>query len=128
MAQTKRKRQTKHRGNAAGVIEARGRTGRPPSAEEKKRSDRSERERRREERLNRKPTMKGAVQRALLAGVFMFIFLLVTFHPKAGQSRLVAAAVYAVVAMLLYVALGYYIELFLWRRRMAKKQAAATRR
>ena len=28
MAQTKRKRRTKHRGNAAGVVEARGRTSR----------------------------------------------------------------------------------------------------
>ena len=34
MAQTKRKRRTKHRGNAAGSIEARGRTGRKPTAEE----------------------------------------------------------------------------------------------
>ena len=35
MAQTKRKRQTKHRGNAAGVVESRGRTGRKPTADEK---------------------------------------------------------------------------------------------
>ena len=34
MAQTKRKRQTKHRGNAAGVVESRGRTGRKPTAAE----------------------------------------------------------------------------------------------
>ena len=32
MAQTKRKRRTKHRGNAAGMVEARGRTGRKPDA------------------------------------------------------------------------------------------------
>jgi hypothetical protein len=32
MAQTKRKRRTKHRGNAAGTIESRGRTGRKPTA------------------------------------------------------------------------------------------------
>jgi protein-S-isoprenylcysteine O-methyltransferase Ste14 len=124
MAQTRRKRQTKHRGNAAGVIEARGRTGRPLSAEEKKRSDR---DRRREERLSRKPTLKSSSQRALLAGAFMFIFLLVTFHPKKG-NRIVGDIIYALVAMLLYVGLGYYLEMFLWRRRMAKKQAAATRR
>ena len=35
MAQTTRKRQTKHRGNAAGVVESRGRTGRKPTAAEK---------------------------------------------------------------------------------------------
>ena len=35
MAQTRRKRRTKHRGNAAGVVESRGRTGRKPTAAEK---------------------------------------------------------------------------------------------
>ena len=35
MAQTKKKRSTKHRGNAAGVVEARGRTGRKLTDEEK---------------------------------------------------------------------------------------------
>ena len=29
MAQTKKKRNSKHRGNAAGIVETRGRTGRP---------------------------------------------------------------------------------------------------
>ncbi|HET9094885.1 MAG TPA: hypothetical protein VFN36_07325 [Solirubrobacteraceae bacterium] len=125
MAQTKRKRQTKHRGNAAGFVEARGRTGRPPTAEERKRATRDSR---REERLNRKPTWKGSAQRALLAGGFMFLFLYFTYHAKSGGSRLVAALLYAGVAMLLYIGLGYYIEMFMWRRRMAKKQTAAARR
>ena len=120
MAQTKRKRQTKHRGNAAGVIEARGRTGRPPTADEKKRATRDQR---REDRLNRQPTWKSSAQRALLAGAFMFVFLLITVHPKKG-NRFVGAAIYAVMAMLLYMLLGYWLETYLWRRRMAKKQAA----
>ncbi|HEX3804644.1 MAG TPA: hypothetical protein VHV75_17590 [Solirubrobacteraceae bacterium] len=124
MAQAKRKRQTKHRGNAAGVIETRGRTGRPPSAEEKKRSDR---ESRREARLTRKPTWKSSSQRALLAGAFMFIFLLITNHSKGG-NRIEAAVMYAVVAMLLYILLGYWLETFLWRRRMAKKQVTSAKR
>ena len=38
MAQTKRKRRTKHRGNAAGSIEARGRTGRKPTEQELKKA------------------------------------------------------------------------------------------
>ncbi|HWE58786.1 MAG TPA: hypothetical protein VG228_03740 [Solirubrobacteraceae bacterium] len=123
MAQTKRKRQTKHRGNAGGGIVARGRTGRPPTAEEKKRSDRDSR---REERLNRKPTWRSATQRAALAGAFMFLFIL--FLGPKSKDRVVGAVVYAVIAMLLYVVLGFYLETFLWRRRMAKKQAATTRR
>jgi hypothetical protein len=124
MAQTKRKRHTKHRGNAGGVVEARGRTGRPPSADEKKRG---QRDTRREERLYRKPTVKGSAMRALLAGGFMFVFLMFTNKAK-GADKVVGALVYALVAMVLYVGLGYYIETVLWRRRMAKKQAAATRR
>ncbi len=124
MAQTKRKRQTKHRGNAAGVVEARGRTGRPPSAEEKKRTTRSTRDTRREERLNRKPTWKSSAQRAVLAGGFMFLFLMLTYHSKSG-NRFVAALLYAVMAALLYIVLGYWLETFLWRRRMAKKQASS---
>jgi hypothetical protein len=122
MAQTRRKRQTKHRGNAGGGIVARGRTGRPPTADEKKRATRDTR---REERLNRRPTWKSSAQRALLAGGFMFLFLL--FLGPKTKDRFVAAIVYAIVAMLLYVVLGYYLEMFLWRRRMAKKQAAPRR-
>ena len=124
MAQTKRKRQTKHRGNAAGGIVSRGRTGRPLSAEEKKRTDRDTR---REERLNRKPTWKSAGTRAALAGAFMFVFLLFVLHPKHGASPVLPALLEAVVAMLLYLVLGFYLEMYLWRRRQAKKAAAQRR-
>ena len=57
MAQTKRKRQTKHRGNAAGVIESRGRTGRKPTKAERE----GKREVTRVPRQDRPPTWKGAV-------------------------------------------------------------------
>ena len=117
MAQAKRKRRTKHRGNAAGTIEARGRTGRPPSAAEKKQVSR---EQAREKRLTTPPTWAGSAKRALLAGLFMFVFLYLTDHPKHG-SRIVSAVLFAVVAMLLYIPGGYYLEMHLWRRRMAKK-------
>jgi hypothetical protein len=124
MAQTKRKRHTKHRGNAGGVIETRGRTGRPPSANEKKRVDRDVR---RDQRLTRKPTLKAAVTKGLLCGGFMFVFLLLVNHSKGG-NRLLGALITGAAATLLYIGLAYYMDLFLWRRRMAKKQAAATRR
>jgi len=125
MAQTKRRRQTKHRGNAAGGIVSRGRTGRPPSAEEKKRN---ERDQRREDRLLRKPTWKSAGTRAALAGTFMFVVLLFVIHPKKGTSPVLPAVFEALIAMLLYLVLGFYLETYLWRRRMAKKQAATARR
>jgi hypothetical protein len=117
MAQTKRKRRSKHRGNAAGTIEARGRTGRPPSPEERKRQARAIA---REERLSKPPTWKGSARRAGLAAAFMFIFLFLT---TSKGNRVASALVFAVLAFALYVPAGYWMELFIYRRRQAKKAA-----
>lgn len=119
MAQTKRKRRTKHRGNAAGGIEVRGRTGRPPSPEERKKQDR---ERARDARLNKPPTWRGAVNKALLAGGFMFIFLLVTNH-----FRVVPAVIVALLSLALYIPSGYYLDSYMWRRRQNKKRAEGSK-
>ncbi len=115
MAQTKRKRRSKHRGTAAGTIEARGRTGRPPSAQERKKQTR---EQVREARLNTPPTWNGAIKRALLACGFMFIFLLLT-----SKGNILASVVFAIFALALYVPSGYYLEQYLFRRRQRKKLA-----
>ncbi|MEA2212176.1 MAG: hypothetical protein QOF83_2124 [Solirubrobacteraceae bacterium] len=117
MAQTKRKRRTKHRGTAAGTISARGRTGRPPTAEEKKRQQKLTREQAREARLAAPPTWKGSVNRALLAAGFMFLFLLLT-----TKGNILAAILFAVFALALYIPSGFYLERFLWQRRMRKKE------
>jgi hypothetical protein len=119
MAQTKRKRRTKHRGTAAGTIAARGRTGRPPTPEERKRQSR---EQARAERLSKPPTWSASFKRAGVAAVLMFLFLLL-FGAK--QNRLLSALVMAALALLIYVPAGYYLELFLWRRRMRNQAAAA---
>jgi Flp pilus assembly protein TadB len=116
MAQTKRKRRTKHRGTAAGSIQTRGRTGRPLTAEERKKQARMSA---REKRLNSPPTWKSSLTRASFAAAIMFIFLVLT-TPK---HNVVAALVFAVLALLLYVPAGYYLEVFLYRRRQRKKQA-----
>jgi Flp pilus assembly protein TadB len=118
MAQTKRKRRTKHRGTAAGTIQTRGRTGRPPTADERKKQNRLSA---REQRLNTPPTWTSSLKRASLAAVIMFIFLLVTTK---GKNRVEAAVVFAIFALALYVPAGYYLELFLYRRRQRKKGAA----
>lgn len=118
MAQTKRKRRTKHRGTAAGTIETRGRTGRPPSAEERKKQTRAQA---RERRLSTPPTWKSSLMRASFAGVVLFVFLALSTK---GKDRVETAAVFAVIALLIYVPAGYYFELFLYRRRQRRKQAA----
>jgi hypothetical protein len=114
MAQTKRKRRSKHRGNAAGTVEARGRTGRPPTAEEKKKQLRADA---RERRMNTPPTWRSAAIRASLAAAVIFVFILLT-----RKNRSVASAlVFAVIAFVLYVPAGYYLELTLYHRRQRKK-------
>ena len=115
MAQARRKRRTKHRGTPAGTIEARGRTGRPPSPEERKRQQRTNA---RERRLNTPPTWKSAITRAALAAVLVFVFLLVTAK---GKNKVPVALLFTLVAVAFYIPGGYYLELMLYRRRQRKK-------
>src|SRR6202042_2654482 len=119
MAQTKRKRRTKHRGTAAGTIQTRGRTSRPPSADDRKKLSRMEA---REKRLNSPPTWRASIVRASLAAVLMFFFLALV-GPK--SHRIESALFFAVFACLIYIPGGYYVEMFMYRRRMQKKQQAA---
>lgn len=118
MAQTRRKRQTKHRGNAAGVVVARGRTGRKPTAAEKSASARKDAEAkaRRVERLDRPPTWRGAALRALAAAVIVFVASILLIKSQVSQ-----AAEFFPVVFLIYVPLSYYTDLFLFRRRQLRK-------
>jgi hypothetical protein len=121
MAQTKRKRRSKHRGDATGAVTARGRTSRPQPAEVRKKQAK---EAAREERLSRPPSWSRSSKTALLAGAFMFLFLyLVGGSNSKHSNRLVSALVFAVLAMLIYIPAGYYLERFIYQRRMAKKAA-----
>ena len=117
MAQTKRKRQTKHRGTAAGQVTQRGRTSKPPSAEAVKKQKREEAK---VSRLTRKPTWSSAALRSALAALFICIFLLVTTHKPA------TSVLFAVIAALIYIPSGFYVETFLWRRRMRKQGRPTT--
>jgi len=111
MAQTKRKR--KHRGTPAGTIEARGRTGRPPTASEVKKTAAQ----RRQERIDQPPTWRGAVNRgAIAAAVFAVIAMLVLGQPPGGAVAL------ALFAFALYVPSGYYMDKWLYERRQRQKQ------
>jgi hypothetical protein len=112
MAQTRRKRRTKHRGNAAGIVEARGRTGRPPTAAERKASARDARL----ERLNRPPTWRSAANRALVATVFFVLVVIFAFKRPVSEGIALAGFM-----LLFYIPMGYYTDLFFYRRRMAKQ-------
>jgi hypothetical protein len=118
MAQTKRKRRSKHRGNAAGVIETRGRTGRPMTAEERKKQTRIDA---RQKRATTPPSWRSSLTRASFAAVILFIFLL-----AASKNHSVPQAlIFALFAMVVYVPTGYYLEVALYRRRMRKRAAGS---
>jgi Flp pilus assembly protein TadB len=113
MAQTKRKRRTKHRGNAAGTIEVRGRTGRPPTPAERKKQQQANRA---QARQPKPPTWNSAFKKAGLATALIFVFLLIT-----NKFRVVPALLFALVAMLLYIPSGYYLDGYLYRRYQRKQ-------
>jgi hypothetical protein len=112
MAQTKKKRRSKHRGNAAGMVEARGRTGRKPTAEERKASEKEVAAQARRDRLNRPPTWRSASQRAALAAVVFGLLLVLLF--KTPPARAVPLTAFV---LLFYIPLGYYTDQFIYRRR-----------
>ena len=115
MAQTKRKRRTKHRGNAAGVVEARGRTGRKPTATEVKADARERARQERMERLNRPPTWRSAINRAGIATIIFAIALILLFKENIGATIGLAGFIF-----LMYIPLGYYTDKFIYNRRKAK--------
>jgi Flp pilus assembly protein TadB len=122
MAQTKKKRRSKHRGNAAGVIESRGRTGRPPSAEERKASEKLSNAQARRERMMREPTWKSASTRAGLAAIAFGVLLVLAF----GQSIVRAIPLTAFV-FLFYIPLGYYTDQFIYRRRVKQEATKSSK-
>jgi hypothetical protein len=117
MPPTKKKRQTKHRGDATGRVTARGRTGRKPTADERKSSARDDARARRLARLDQPPTWRGALNRALVAAA-LFLLLMIFFFKNQQLGPKVGIAVFM---LAVYVPMGYYTDLFVYRRRQAKK-------
>lgn len=119
MAQTKRKRQTKHRGNAAGVVESRGRTGRKPTAAEKggKSGEAAQaKDLKLRARQERPPTWRGAAVRAAFAAVMMVALLLIFNLSKPAQ----ALGLFPIV-LVFYVPISYYTDRWLYQRRQRSK-------
>ena len=117
MAQTKKqRRRTKHRGNAAGIIETRGRTGRKPAASEKRPSRDGALVRRRD-RAAQPPTWNSAINRASLSALVLFFALLLLFKRDAPTSFALST-----VALAIYVPIGYLTDAYLYRRRIAREE------
>jgi hypothetical protein len=117
MAQTKRKRQTKHRGNAAGVVESRGRTGRKPTAAEKSGNpqDAAKAKERAIDRRDRPPTWRGAFIKGMFAAVVLLLFT-IFFLPKSNSL----IALFPVV-LVMYTVISYYTDRLVFRYRQRNK-------
>jgi hypothetical protein len=114
MAQTKRKRTRKHRGTPAGTIERTGRTGRPQTRQDAKTIARE----RRQERLNKPPSWRSAVNRAAIAAVVFGLLLVALFDRSIAQGSALAAFMF-----LLYIPLGFVTDKMIYSYRTRKKAA-----
>jgi hypothetical protein len=114
MAQTKRKRTRKHRGTPAGTIERAGRTGRPQTREDAKQIARQ----RRQERLDKPPTWRAAVNRAAIAAVVFGVLVVVLLGQGVAQAVAITAFIF-----LLYIPLGFMTDKMIYSYRMRKKAA-----
>jgi hypothetical protein len=127
VAQTKRKRRSKHRGNAAGTIEARGRTGRKATPEgQKKSAGKGSARQTRAERMAQPPSWNRAAMRAAAASVLLF--LLTQVGPQIGLFKNDVAPGQAIficlLAMLIYIPLGYAFDSWMYKRFNRSKPAA----
>ncbi len=118
MAQTRRKRRTKHRGNAAGVVESRGRTGRKPTPGEKT-GDASLLARERERKLDKRdqpPTWRGAFIKAMAAAVVLVLIVTLLLHQSSSQ----AFPLFPIV-LVFYTLVSYFTDKWVYDRRQRKK-------
>lgn len=117
MAQTRRKRQTKHRGNAAGVVESRGRTGRKPTPGEKSGDARTlarEKERLLDKR-DQPPTWRAAFVKAMFASIVLLLVVILVLHQSNQAIGLFPVVLGG------YTVISYYTDKFVYDRRQRKK-------
>ena len=122
MAQTKRKRRSKHRGNAAGSVEARGRTSRRANlspAEQKKDDKQSARE----ARMNKKPTWNSALFKAALMAALLFVFTQIGLF--GGNTSIAQSAFLALFALILYTPLAFATDKFVYSRAQKRRAKAS---
>jgi Flp pilus assembly protein TadB len=112
VAQTRKRRRRKHRGTQAGTIERAGRTGRARTREEGKEIAR----RRRQERFDRPPTWRSAVNRAGIAAALFGVLVVLIFGRPVSAGVALAAFMFV-----LYIPLGYGTDKAIYRFRQRRK-------
>jgi hypothetical protein len=114
MAQTKRKRRRKHKGTPAGNVVST--TGGGGSRGKGKGEAKTDARARRQERMDRVPTWRGAIQRAAIAAVIFGILLALLFKRPIGNAAILTVFVFA-----LYVPLGYGTDKLFYNLRQRRK-------
>src|SRR4051794_4331340 len=117
MAQTKRKRRTKHRGNAAGVVETRGRTSRPPSPEVRKKQRKDAARASRNDRFSKPPSWQSGASGARITTLLFAV--VIVFAPKQPLPQAIALGGFR---LLLYLPTGYFPDSYFYNRRQRALQ------
>lgn len=68
------------------------------------------------------PTWKGATFRGLIASGIFVVLLITLFGRPIGTSVIIGA-----VMLIFYIPAGYYMDLFLWRRRERQRIRAKSK-
>lgn len=111
MAQTRKKRQRKHRGTQGGRVDANRRASRPRTREEAKARARAGRKRP-AVRGDAPPTWRSAIVRGVVAAVVFTILLVLIF-----QRPIAAALALGGFMLVFYIPAGFYFDTMMWRRR-----------
>jgi hypothetical protein len=73
------------------------------------------------ERFDKPPTWRSAANRAALATILFIVAVSVLFRQGIGSAIAIGGFMF-----LLYIPLGYYTDMFIYRRRQAKKAQGGT--
>ena len=111
MGQTKRKRRSKHRGNAAGTIEARGRTGKHSAAAASSNTKAG----RGPARVIGPPTWGKAVAKSFFGAILLFA--LARFGVLGEEATTSGALTLAALAVLFYTPIMYMTDRWQYQRR-----------
>jgi hypothetical protein len=122
MAQTKRKRRTKHRGNAAGAIEARGRTSRPAEGAQPRQGSRQA-----GAKGGRAPLKPATLKRSLIkaAGFALLLFVLTQVGVFGKNQSPGSGVILALVSFLLYTPLVFATDRWAYQRDQRRRGLAA---
>ena len=119
MAQTKKKRNRKHRGTAAGTVEkaAHNSNTRQATAKAKQTPEQA-----REARMMRPPSWRSAANKSAVASIVFGVLLLVLFKRPPAQVVL-----WTVLVFFFYTPLGYWTDRAVYNRRTRTKAKKAGR-